>query len=56
VFRRKAIFLARSSDEKYPISRRSKELAHQLDTLRNWLKQDEIEAGEREGLITEERK
>jgi transposase len=46
-FRREAIRLVRASDEEPPIPRVAKELGVTAETLRNWLKQDEIDAGER---------
>jgi transposase len=45
----------RASDEEHPIPRIAKDLGVTAETLRNWVKQDEINAGEREGLTTEER-
>jgi transposase len=53
-FKAEAIQLARSSPE-----RSTRQLAYELgvadQTLRNWIKQAEIDRGEREGLSTQER-
>lgn len=53
-FKAEAVQLARSSPE-----RSTRQLAHELavadQTLRNWIKQAEIDRGEREGLSTQER-
>jgi transposase len=54
-FRREAVRLGRASSEGRPIPKIACELGVIAETLRNWLKQDEIDAGEREGLTTEER-
>src|SRR5215207_213083 len=49
-FRHEAIRLVRASEEEHPIPRVAKELGVTAETLRNWLKKDEIDSGEREGL------
>ena len=54
-FRRESIRLVRSAPEERTISRIARELGVCAETLRNWVKQGEIDAGERQGLTTEER-
>ena len=54
-FRREAIRLVRASGEEHPIPRIATELGVSVETLRNRLKQEEIDEGEREGLTTEEK-
>ena len=53
-FRREAIRLVRTSDEDHPIPGIARQIGVSDGTLRNWVNQDEIDSGEREGLTTEE--
>jgi transposase len=54
-FKEEAVRLVRSSDEQWPIPKIARDLGISPETLRNWVRQVEIDAGEREGLTTEER-
>ena len=52
-FRREALELIKISDK--PIAQIAKDLGVTDQTLRNWKRQAEIDAGEAEGLTTDER-
>ena len=53
-FRAEAVRLVRSAPDK-PVSEIARELGVSDNSLRSWVKQAEIDQGEREGLTTEER-
>jgi transposase len=52
-FRAEAIKLARSSGK--PLSELARDLGVSAETLRNWLKQEQIDTGKRDGITTDER-
>ena len=52
-FRREAVPLVHSSGR--PISEAARELGVSAESLRKWVKQTEIDAGERDGSTTDER-
>src|ERR687894_2354398 len=54
-FKEEAVRLVRSSDEKYSVAKIARDLDVSAETLRKWVNQAEIDAGEREGLTTEEK-
>ena len=52
-FRRRAMQLARAGEE--PLGQIARDLGISESCLRNWVRTDEIEAGDREGLTEAER-
>lgn len=52
-FREKAVRLVQTTDK--PASQIAEELGVSANSLRNWIRQAEIDGGRREGLTTDER-
>ncbi len=54
-FKEEAVRLVHSCEERYPVAKVARDLDVGAETLRNWVKQAEIDAGEHDGLTTEEK-
>ena len=54
-FKREAVELYRTSGKNKSIPKMAEELGISSESLRRWIRQQEIDEGEREGLTTEER-
>jgi transposase len=55
-FKEEALRMVHSSHEKYPVAKIARDLDVSAETLRKkWVNQAQIDAGERDGLSTEER-
>jgi len=53
-FKAEAIRLVQASEERYPVAKIARDLDVSIETLRKWVNQAQIDAGERGGLTTEQ--
>jgi len=53
-FKAEAIQLVQASEERYPVAKIARDLDVSIETLRKWVNQAQIDAGERGGLTTEQ--
>ena len=54
-FKEEAIWLVHSCEEKYPVAKITRDLDVSTETLRKWVNQAQIAAGEHDGLTTDEK-
>jgi transposase len=53
-FKDEAIRLVQASEERYPVAKIARDLDVSTETLRKWVNQAQIDAGQRDGLTTEQ--
>ena len=53
-FKEEAIRLVQASEERYPVAKIARDLDVSTETLRKWVNRAQIDAGERDGLTTEQ--
>ena len=53
-FKQEAIRLVQASEERYPVAKIARDLDVSTETLRKWVNRAQIDAGERDGLTTEQ--
>jgi transposase len=53
-FKEEAIRLVQASEERYPVAKIARDLDLSTETLRKWVNRAQIDAGERDGLTTEQ--